>query len=532
MTEPWLSVTVSDGTRRKIPPWEIADLDVVDIVQSRADLNGAARELMIGLLQVVYPPEDDEEKIERIKSPPCADEIKHAFESHSHLFELTEGQSRFLQEHCGIQADEHRPIDNLLLNGPGEQTRKLQKDFFVRRDMVSRVCQDCTILMLYAKQAYASGTGPGFRVSPRGGGPLTTVIEFSDDDGNPVSLWQSLYANVLSLETLGCDGLDEENASLILPWLAPLRISKAGKIDVPTTVDHAHPLQVYFPMPARIEMVWEQSEHACPCDICGTQTNQHAIGWKTLQYGVMYSGLDHPLTPYRVGKDNVRFSMKPKQGGVSYQDWMSIVLGAEGKSAPSYNIQSMKNSIHRLGFPARIRAFGYHLDNASALAWHEAVVPFIDVPEHLRKDFAGEVGMIVDAASEIGSALVSHVKQGLYDRPSDTKGDMTHIQQELTANTSKMFYSALPKILDALGDKKQGDKALLEVKIQWLDAIRKQALWLFNKHAPIQIAEERNLQRLVTAYRKFDNLLRSDWARKLLALPMTKKPLQKKPVNA
>jgi CRISPR system Cascade subunit CasA len=507
VTAPWVPVRLADGSTKYIAPWQITERirenPVVDIVHPRPDFTGAARELVIGLLQACLAPATETTKLVFLGDPPDPAVVGAAFSRHSDRFELIEGDCRFLQDMGGVPGQDPRPIDCLQMNGPGENARNKNKDFFIRRDEISHLCPACTVLALSAKQFYASGTGPGFRTSPRGGGPLTTLLEFTDEEGSPAPLWYSLYANVMPLSLLGCDGLNEENAPRILPWLAPLRISKRSKVDVPTTLEHAHPLQVFFPMPSRAEVVWQDAGPACACDACGKPADRFAVGWKTAQYGVMYQGIEHPLTPYRLGQKNEKISMKPKLDGISYPHWLVATLGVEGSVTPARNIQSMQDFLPLPDLAPRIRAYGYQMDNASALCWHESVLPFIPLPEHLRKDFSVEIGRIVGAAQSVSSILVSAIKEGLFRRPGDASGDMSHIQRELIASTTGAFFDLLQPLAAAL----DGGNDIAAIKLVWLETVRREALQLFDHHAPIHVAEERNLKRLVNARRKFSAFL-------------------------
>ena len=61
ITEPWLPVIDRQGQRRKISPRELADNDIIELAWPRADFQGAAYQLLIGLLQTVFAPEDEEQ---------------------------------------------------------------------------------------------------------------------------------------------------------------------------------------------------------------------------------------------------------------------------------------------------------------------------------------------------------------------------------------------------------------------------------------------------------------------------------------
>lgn len=56
LTTPWLPVRFKDGTTGKLAPVDLADENVVDIAAPRADLQGAAWQFLLGLLQTSFAP--------------------------------------------------------------------------------------------------------------------------------------------------------------------------------------------------------------------------------------------------------------------------------------------------------------------------------------------------------------------------------------------------------------------------------------------------------------------------------------------
>lgn len=52
----WFPVVCSDGGRRNIAPWQIADPDIVEPDWPRPDLNVACYEFLIGLICLADPP--------------------------------------------------------------------------------------------------------------------------------------------------------------------------------------------------------------------------------------------------------------------------------------------------------------------------------------------------------------------------------------------------------------------------------------------------------------------------------------------
>ncbi len=56
LTTPWLPVRFKDGSTGKLAPVDLADENVVDIAATRADLQGAAWQFLLGLLQCSIAP--------------------------------------------------------------------------------------------------------------------------------------------------------------------------------------------------------------------------------------------------------------------------------------------------------------------------------------------------------------------------------------------------------------------------------------------------------------------------------------------
>ncbi|EEP0998015.1 type I-E CRISPR-associated protein Cse1/CasA, partial [Salmonella enterica] len=54
----WLPVRFNDGSTGKLAPVDLADENVVDIAATRADLQGAAWQFLLGLLQCSIAPKN------------------------------------------------------------------------------------------------------------------------------------------------------------------------------------------------------------------------------------------------------------------------------------------------------------------------------------------------------------------------------------------------------------------------------------------------------------------------------------------
>jgi CRISPR system Cascade subunit CasA len=60
-TEKWLPVLFSDGEKTKVALCDILDNRIQDLAFPRADFQGAAWQMLIGILQCTIAPEDKEE---------------------------------------------------------------------------------------------------------------------------------------------------------------------------------------------------------------------------------------------------------------------------------------------------------------------------------------------------------------------------------------------------------------------------------------------------------------------------------------
>ena len=66
------------------------------------------------------------------------------------------------------------PVSRLLIEAPGENTEKENKDLFQKRGQTPSLGLPAAAMALFTLQIYASSGGDGHRTSLRGGGPLTT----------------------------------------------------------------------------------------------------------------------------------------------------------------------------------------------------------------------------------------------------------------------------------------------------------------------------------------------------------------------
>ena len=139
------------------------------------------------------------------------------------VFNLDGDGPRFMQDIEPLKGDPS-PVEALLIEAPGANTVKLNKDLLIKRGGVRVMSRAAAAMALHTLQQFASGGGAGHRTSLRGGGPLVTLAIPGPFAAGAPTLWQRLWINVPQ-------GLPPELSQVesIFPWLAPTKTSAKRK---------------------------------------------------------------------------------------------------------------------------------------------------------------------------------------------------------------------------------------------------------------------------------------------------------------
>lgn len=338
----WIPIRYADGTAETIRPSDLPrvaameqrDPNLADFAWGRADLRVASYELLIGLLAVAFPPENQNDWSHWLTAPadvlPDSATLDAAFEKVAPYFELDGDGPRFLQDLEPLDGETLSP-DALLMDAPGANTLKNGGDLFVKGGRTPVLSRAAASIALFALQAFAPSGGAGHRTSMRGGGPMTTLVVPKDG-----SLWQRVWANVPSRQPLPAD------LTRIFPWAAPTYTSQKNEILVEAPDEDrnrpwGHPLQAYFGMPRRIRLVFEAGEGRA-CALTGVVDDRVVAGFMMKSRGVNY-GPDwrHPLTPYYTPKSGTasRLPLHPKSSRFGYRQWAGCFTGSAAKTARS-----------------------------------------------------------------------------------------------------------------------------------------------------------------------------------------------------
>ena len=492
----------------QIPPWRItAQIDtdpVIAFAWPRPDFNGAAHELLIGLLSTAAAPEDDDAWEDWWDNPPAPDVLEQHFSTVAHAFELDGPGPRFMQDLDSLDDADSKDVAALLIDTPGAQALRNNTDLFVKRGAAPVLCRASAAMALFTLSTYAPAGGAGHRTSLRGGGPMTTLI-VADHPQRSQSLWGRLWPNVESRQSVNARFVESrptEDTATIFPWLAPTRTSNPKAGGKPTTPADVHPLQVYWGMPRRIRLRFEEARGRR----CGLTTADDSIvvaSYRTRNYGVNYSeGFQHPLTPYyrQNVKATVSLPVHPAPGGISYRLWPGVVVPSKDKlREPAQVIRDWLNDRGRDTPESRFVAFGYDMDNMKARAWMEGEMPLLRFDDVTRDWLADFIRRATAGANTVARLVTGAVKSALYDRPKDAAGDFGFIAERFYRDTEVAFQNAVSNIVSSIRENPESDGPVTEALQCWPRVMANAALRLFDEYAPYEGLEDRDMHRHVKA---------------------------------
>lgn len=466
ITEKWLPVVLDSGERIKVSLTELLDERIVDVAYPRADFQGAAWQMLAGLLQCTVAPDEESEWKRLWKKGLNQSQWEKALRAIAPALQLGDQKPSFLQSFDplevettpkpkkktvsavkriskpkseSIQKPDPKSIDRLLIDAPGDNTLKLNTDHFVKRHTAERICQHCAVMALFTVQTNSPAGGAGYRVGMRGGGPMTTLVVPAEGEAYP--LWKKLWLNVLPEENLP----EAAQLPLVFPWLTATKTSeKAGNIVTP---DNSHLFQAYWGMPRRIELDFTATE-AGRCDICGERHHGLFRQIRTKNYGVQYDSWLHPFSPYRQAlKDPSApwLSLKGQPGGLSYKDWMGLLWEGEDKYNKTQPAKIVRAAIGRIA-RSELWCFGYDMDNAKARCWYQHRVPVLntDNPEKLT----GRLAVVLPVASDALFLLKKALKSAMFANPTEARVDFSMTEIAFWQETEPAFRQLVAVLAD------------------------------------------------------------------------------------
>ncbi|WP_179957521.1 type I-E CRISPR-associated protein Cse1/CasA [Exilibacterium tricleocarpae] len=493
----------------------IADITFDQNDLGRPDLQCARQELAVAILQTFLAPTDHKDWYRLYREPPDKAEIEKRLAPVNKYFALLDPEGPAFMQDLTLEGGEPKPIASLLIDTPGGKTLKDNLDHFVKRGGYSAVCHRCCMIMLYALQSYAPSGGVGHRTGLRGGGPLTTLVEPPEVGATD---WQKLWINVLPQSSLQ-DAYGREYAGTepgdwtrILPWLQPTRTSeRKGSEWYPADI---HALHLLWAMPRRIRLDAETLK-AGECQSCGCHSEQLITQYKTKNYGNNYDdSCLHPLSPYRTDKKGLRYAIKGKEGGLTYQDWLGISMQnqtpeAEGVS-PALVVRDYATKaddyFQQAAFKASLWCFGFDMDNMKARSFYCQRFPLIHLDEVQLDDFHSVVETWLRAAFSAQNALRTYVKEAWFRYAKSVKGTLSQVSAHFWQQTDTAFFAKVAELAEQISR----DGAAQSLNVAWWKLLQHHCLKQFDQWALDGPAQDKDMKRIVGAKNKLIKTLNSD----------------------
>lgn len=450
ISDPWIPVRCSDGSRRIIAPWQMSEPGIEGPDWPRPDLNIACHELLIGLVYLADPPASVDDWDRRLAPDPAR--LRDRLAAFAPAFNLLGEGPLFLQDLEPLAGDASPP-DMLFIDSSGANAARNNADLMVHRGRYPVLDLPLAAMALYTFQAFAPAGGAGNRTSMRGGGPLVTLAEPGQ------GLWARVWANV----PYGRPGTSDS-----LPWMRATRVSDKGLETLPPDGAALFNPEAFFGMPRRLRLV---------ADAAGV------TGVIQKPYGTNYARWKHPLSPYYRMKPGTEWLPKhPRAGRFGYRNWLGI-LARETKSEVAELSQSLRDWGPRRGGGAVIVA-GWAMDNMKPRDFTLSVEPFLDLAPETEDRLVG----LILGADAAGAALRDALG------PVLAKGEAREAEREAFFTATETRFAAH---LGAL-------RAGADPTADWLTDLRSQVMRQFDALAVpgIDQRETDQIGRIVEA-RKF-----------------------------
>ncbi|MBF0172193.1 MAG: type I-E CRISPR-associated protein Cse1/CasA [Magnetococcales bacterium] len=497
LDDPWIPVRRADGSKTRIRPAEVVEQDnrVVAVSTQRPDFDGALVQFLIGLLQTVAAPADEDAWYEWLEHPPSVAQLESLFAPVRHAFQLDGDGPRFMQDFdpdLGGNPVE-KSIDTMLIDAPAEKALKDGTDLFQKRERIQGLCPSCAATALLTLMINAPSGGQGHRTSLRGGGPLTTLV-VPDDPGG--SLWSLLWWNILEQpDFLPPSAMGMGTEVDWFPWLSVTRTSEQGQV---ITAANAHPAVAFWATPRRIRL--EIGTRTGACDLCGSTTPHLLRRYWTRPYGMNCTDWLHPLSPYYANK-GTWLPVHPQPGGLGYRHWLSLTIGKADASRPA-NVVTSAYERKQHKEELRLWSFGYDMDNMKARCWYEARMPLMALSNFDQRQLLSSLAeKLVEAATVAKDTLVSSLKKAWSSDKQKHGGDMTFITSSFWSRTEQSFYDLIHQFATALQKQPEFPNQVdLEIRERWLEVIAREAMNLFDVWATSGAMEFENPKRIANAY--------------------------------
>jgi CRISPR system Cascade subunit CasA len=253
-----------------------------EICLPRDDLEMAALQLLICMVQNLFIPENLEGLVDHIRKPMAEQTYFDGIEAYKEWFELEHPEHPFMQVR-GVKANKKTPMHRLL-PGLADATNSC---FVNEQGIADSLCGGCSAVSIFNRAtnspSFGGGTLGGFKPGLRGSIPITTLIQGRH-------LREMVWLNVLSKEFIADEFLQNLSCPVRQPtWVS--KIKKGSKINA----YEIGLLRGLMWQPALIEL---GQPVLGSCNLCGKKRIPVFNYFLTNQLGYKIEGVwHHPHSP-------------------------------------------------------------------------------------------------------------------------------------------------------------------------------------------------------------------------------------------
>lgn len=332
-----------------------------DIALPRDDLEMACLQLLICLVQVMFPPDDAPALRQRAKTPLSPEEFADGVAKLGDWFDLDHPEWPFMQTR-GTKAGKVTGIQKLLLGLPEGSNHC----FFNEAHEVRLIGAPIAAISLFhqGSNSPSFGGGPegGFKASLRGNAPITTLVSGND-------LRKTIWRNILTRKFLRDhrNGYEFDFSKDKPVWVEPIERDKiiyAKDIGL---------LRGLFWQPARVELLKDDAKQ--PCDLLGGEPGIAYSGFLKEPLGYKVEGVwPHPhgvfMFEIKKGKREEKYlSFTATAPAWTQMSGFVIPIGDKSKDKtacePAWQIAQFGKVWHRQKL--NLLVGGYRVENGAAL---------------------------------------------------------------------------------------------------------------------------------------------------------------------
>jgi len=513
LKDKWLPVirrNSGPGEFENIAIWQLLDdyhnNPVTDIIAPRPDFRNAIYQLLIGIVQVVAFPEDEEDWRDLYYSPWSAEEFNTKVLSIESCFEIDSDGPAFMQDYGLVGKIKEETLKYLFINLPSNE-HFFPADINAVKSEPKKINPYWAAIALYTLQTFAPGGRRGHRGCMRKGGALTTIILPKKESS---TLWGKIWMNVIDEENVRQlnGNIDKKDLPDIFPWMKP---TKTSENDSELFPDECNPFHSYFGMPRRIRLKFEDREGKC--DLTGLISDKVVIGYLTIPYGNYYNGWIHPLSAYELKKkDKLPKYKKTPEGGPTYRHWLDLTIGSKD-AIPAFVVKKSQDLKFRRRVikneGAILWVAGYKMVDKrimKAQCWYDSIMPIFPLEPSISNEISIFVQYLVKAAQDISDSIKLNIK-AVWFKPNKKNQKRNYneyfsfVELSFWHNTESDFYKLIQRLYENF------DSPIVKNDIiqNWIKILTYHAYKLFDDNVLKQQEDGNDIGRVIKARKEIKN---------------------------